>query len=399
MKKLICILLISILLLTLTGCWDIAEPEDRAMVIAFGSEYMPEEDKYRIYSQIINPLTMAGTSGAGGGGGNSQESSYWTVAGEGKTIIETLNNLRTKISRRFYYGHTQLEIYSQELAKTEGLAPILDAMERARQTRPIITPVITSGDMENIMTRPMPIESISGQGIHRQLEITNSEIGGTVQQTAEKFLNKLSTPGIEPVAAHVKNIEEEEEEEEEEKSPLLKATGLAAFRGDKLAGILNRKETRGYNWITNRVESTFLNITLPGYKEEQASIRASSRGGEIIPVIKDGKPAVRVLVSAQGLIENVTAHVHLKKESQLQESLNRRMAQAVKNDIKSGIEKAKELKSDIFGFGRSFYHNHYPLWKELDDDWEEEFVNLPVEIEVKADIKEIGLINKPITPH
>lgn len=397
MKKIIILLLILAQLLTLTGCWDLNEPEDLALVIAFGAEYFPEEKKYRLQSQIINPLSMA-SDGGGGGGGGSGEASYWTVAGEGRTIFAALNNLRRKTSRRFYYGHTQLEIYSEEMAETEGILPVMDALERTRQTRSIIVPVVARGDIEDLLTRSMPIEQISSQGMKRQLEISNKEIGGTINQPAELFLNKLSTPGIEPVAAYIEPREEEEAEEEEGKSPLLKVNGLAAFKNDKLAGFLDNRETQGYNWITGRVNNTFLDVTLPGKEGEYASIRATIRTTELKPVIKEEKPEIDITVHVQGSLENVTTHVNIKKESKLHESLNRRLSQSIRNDIKSSIERAQELESDIFGFGRSFYRQKPQKWREMEDNWEEIFQQLPVNIDVEADIKETGLINKSIKP-
>ena len=399
MKKYI---LISIILLSMifsfSGCWDSKEPEDLAVVIAFGIDYDPEKQNYIICAQIINPLTMAG--GEGGGEEAGATSDYWNVTAEGYSIFEALTNIRKKTSRRFHYAHTQLEIFSERMVKTVGILPIMDALERSRETRPIILPVITDGDVVDILTRPMPLESVSTRGIERQLDITNIEVGGTVHQKARIFLTKLSTPGIEPVASYIEPITEEERQEEgEDKSPLIRGSGLAAFRKGKLAGFLDGKQTRGYNWITDRVESTFLNIELPDKNNEYATIRTASKKGTLEPVINnEGEPEINIEINARGLIVNVTDRINLKLENEIQKSLKRRLAQTVENNIKDSIERAKELESDIFGFGRSFYRKKHDEWKKMEDNWTEIFVDIPVNITVEADIRETGLINRPIKP-
>jgi len=70
------------------------------------------------------------------------------------------------------------------------------------------------------------------------------------------------------------------------------------------------------------------------------------------------------------------------------------MAEVIRNDIKMALNGAQFLKTDVFGFGFAFYREKYDLWKEMEDNWDEIFASLPVEIEVEAKIRKIGLVNK-----
>ena len=84
--------------------------------------------------------------------------------------------------------------------------------------------------------------------------------------------------------------------------------------------------------------------------------------------------------------------------SQESYSLNQRLAQVIKNDIKSSINKAQKLQTDIFGFGNAFYRLKYDVWKEMEESWPQIFATLPVDIEVKAVVKRMGMINKNLVP-
>ena len=70
-------------------------------------------------------------------------------------------------------------------------------------------------------------------------------------------------------------------------------------------------------------------------------------------------------------------------------------------EIKSLCEKAlnkaqKELKTDIFGFGETIHRKYPKMWKKMKDNWDDIFPNLPVNITVEVDTKQLGGIGKPL---
>ena len=54
-----------------------------------------------------------------------------------------------------------------------------------------------------------------------------------------------------------------------------------------------------------------------------------------------------------------------------------------------------ELKTDIFGFGEAIHRRYPRLWEKIKDDWDDEFVRLPVNITVKFETDKLGQITKP----
>ena len=70
----------------------------------------------------------------------------------------------------------------------------------------------------------------------------------------------------------------------------------------------------------------------------------------------------------------------------------------IRNEINAVIQKAKELKTDIFAFGEAVHRADPKAWKRLEQRWEEIFPELKVDLLVKTKINRVGLIINPITP-
>lgn len=109
------------------------------------------------------------------------------------------------------------------------------------------------------------------------------------------------------------------------------------------------------------------------------------------PVIRDGEVQIRVRVSVDGRIEDTTSPLEMTPETL--DSLERRLAQTVRNDIEAALSTAQGFNSDIFGFGQSIYRRMPKEWRQIEDQWDELFTRLVVNIEVDANIRRSGLIN------
>src|SRR5690625_408274 len=66
--------------------------------------------------------------------------------------------------------------------------------------------------------------------------------------------------------------------------------------------------------------------------------------------------------------------------------------------IEETIHKVQdEYKTYIFGFGETIYRSHPKVWKKVKKDWEENFANLNVEVNVNVSIKQLGTIGNPFS--
>lgn len=59
------------------------------------------------------------------------------------------------------------------------------------------------------------------------------------------------------------------------------------------------------------------------------------------------------------------------------------------------IKKAqKDLHSDVFGFGEVIHRAYPKLWATLKENWDREFTDLPVHVNVTVKIEKTGTISK-----
>ena len=415
------IFLLIIIMFMVSGCWDRLEPEDNAIVIGMGFDYNSETGMYKTIVQIASPLTTQGIEV----GGVEDKPDYWTVSAWGHTTFDALANIRKKVTRQIHYSHTHIFIISEELVTEKGIMPVVDALERSRHSRPILLMAIARGDAAEILTANFPIEALSAKGLRDIIRDTSAEIGSTTIEMARIFLNKLSRPGIEPIAITLELIEEKDNNEgrlnnqesgenevdtaNDENNNIQQATlpgsppsirieGLAAFRKDQFAGFLDGRETRGWNWTQGTIQRTVLNVESPETEGEWVTIVTRQTYKKCEPFIRDGEPLIKLTVKAEGRVFGIMGTATFDKKSELTQSLNQRLAAVIHNDIEIALDRARVLESDIFGFGNCFYRLHYEQWKEMEEEWSRIFTSLPVEINVETTIISLGMINRSLVP-
>jgi spore germination protein KC len=319
----------------LTGCWDSKEPEDLAVILVAGYDYNPVKDMYKLIVQIESSQAMK----EGVGGGNKP--SFWTVSAWGHTPLDALANIRKKVSRELYYAHLHLLIISEKLVKTEGIVTVMDVLARSIQSRPIVEIAVSKGNVEKILTADFPIESTNGFGIINQINITQEELGTAIVQKGRKFLNKLSTPGIEPVAITLeflkkenKNNSKSQPDTKPDSPPEVKISGLTAFKQDKMTGRLNDREARGWNWISDQPVNGIINFTYPGNKNIKVTVITHRVSSKITPIFKNGKPKIKINVEVIGKLTSITGLSNFKESSEITQSFHKRLAGCIINVVK-----------------------------------------------------------------
>ena len=127
MKKLLLLLIIP---LFLTGCYDYQELNNRAIIAGVAIDY--EEDAFHIDLEILNNKKSS----------NQEEESSKTyyVKGSGPTLDKAFQDCHSRLSKEPYYSHLKILILGEEVAK-EKLSEVLDYMIRDATIRNIFLPV------------------------------------------------------------------------------------------------------------------------------------------------------------------------------------------------------------------------------------------------------------------
>lgn len=387
---------IILLLLLCTGCWDRREPENRAYVLATAFGYDEKKDLYKVTVQVATPIASPGEDGGGA------QPAVAIISAKGHTPFEAVRNLTLYMTREPFFAHNKLVIFSQSLAE-RGIGPVMDYLIREREMRLIAKPLVLEGDnLTRFLRVDVPLEMTPAEGLERQIALSGIERAIFPSRSLTEISTILPFPGREMLIGRAM-IHDHEEEDLIGGSGAIRGIihlgGGAVFLGDTMQGWFDERATRGWFFIQGRVKRALTNILCPAHDEHPITIEIHEVERKLTPIVEEGQPRVELLVRAEGRIQNQSCPIGFIKESEMTDSLNRRMAQTIENDIKISIERAQELGADIFGFGNSFYRLLPKEWKEMKEDWGSIFVNLPIKIEVEAHVRRAGLISKPIFNH
>jgi spore germination protein KC len=388
MKKRILIYILCLLLpLVLSGCWNRRELDQIAVVEAMGIDKL-EDGQISLTYQLLRPSGVKGTSPGGekGGGGKG----VWVVTATGETVFDAIRNATAQVARRSYFGHNKVIIIGEESARS-GIMPILDLAVRDPELRELVYVFITKGKASDIIKAEHPQEKIPAKGIESlaKATIASSKVPhiflidvmkDLVSKTSEPFI-----PGIELTGRKA----------DETVDKLFELHGTAIFKDDKMVDWLGPEETRGLLWILGDVKSGIIVVSSPGDESKNVALEIIRASSKVTPEMDDGELTVTVEVKEEGNLGEQMSQVDLSKPDTFKE-LEEKQAAVIKGEILAALSKAQKWGVDIFKFGEK-YHRKFPAeWPELEENWEDEFSNIKVDIVVDAKLRNTGITSKGI---
>jgi spore germination protein KC len=378
------------------GCWNKREPDELGIVIGAGFDINPETGFFKVLAEVANPGGSVASRVAGGGGGGGGKAPFWVVEAEGETVFDAIKAIELISSRTLLWSHVDIMIFSEEFAR-EGLRPALDFIDREVESRLTPQPFVVQGDMKKLLKEEYPLEELGGVMLRKQF--TSILFEGAVVPEVDSFrllFQRLSKPGWELILPRVEVLEAGEGEgASTSRINPARVSGAAVFQGDRLAGFLDDRETSGYLWITDNIKDAALILKCPENEGKLLSVSVTESSARLEPEIKGGDIRFRLFIAAEGRIEDYGCG-ELPLEEEYLGSLGRRMAEAIRSEVEMSLDKARELKADIFGMGNIIYRTKPEEWTRLEANWGELFSQIKVDIEIEALIERPGLIGKPL---
>lgn len=400
-RRLLPLMIIIALLGTLcTGCWNRREPELLGVVLAVGFDFDEENDTYLIFAQLADPIAMGGGAESEGGGSGG-ERSFWTMQAKGRTPFAAVRNLINTSSRALFWPHCRVLLLSEKLAR-RGIANIFDLFERGRQFRLIVKPAIVAGDLREIMEAEFPLEETGARGLDRLILTTRFERSIFPEKNLNELIATHAQPGKEMLIGRLTVLDTEAGKQgegggNENIPPPARLGGCAFFRGDRMVGWASPCQTQGWGYGSGRAfRSTFV-VKSPAKEENCVSIETFGHDARMRLRGDDNNWRIELKVKLHGRIQEFDSPGKLDTENELTHSLERRAAQAVRNNIEAALSRSQELKSDIFGFGNLIHRKNPWLWKKIHSRWDEEiFPQLTIDLIIEFDILHSGMVKNSV---
>lgn len=383
-KKISMILIILLLSIGLIGCMNEQDLTNRAIITGIGID-KAEDGEIEFTLQIVNPSGLGLEEGSGG----PNIDPVWINSTKGKTIYEAVREQLRTANRRPFYSHVQVMVIGEELAK-EGIKDILDFFARDYEVRLNSSVVVARGTTaKNVISAKSTMTAIPAMHLKDILEnndhvsiVRNINTFELLKDINENILN--TTIGV---------IRFKDGGKEEIKN--MELEGTAVFKEDKLVGWLEKYETIGLLYIKDEMSNRVIGIKNPLEEDQIVIIEQIRSKGKINAKIEDENLKIEVNIKAEGIIGEQHGHNDLLAKEMIEE-LETRTENAIKENITKVVDIAQdEFESDIFGFGQEVHKKYLEYWREIENDWDEIFPNIPVEINVEFKIRRSGLTGPP----
>ncbi len=385
-----------------SGCWDKKEAEDLGYVRATAVDRAPG-GKVRLIAQVPNPRALGGGGGMAGvtPGASIPSKPYRNYEGEGATVFDAIREISLHSPRQLFWAQNGLVIFSEGLAR-QGIARHLDFFERSMEIRRRLNHVlVTPSEPALLLDIPGTQETIPAA---RMEEIIRNDILSSrfAVVNLSQFLKMLAAEGQDAYCGVVRVRRNPtrpgivQQPNAPEPVFILELSGAAAFRGDRFAGYLTERETRGVQWAQNKVQGGAVTVPSPsGGGRVTLEIIAGGKS-RIMPDIQDGRLLATVEVrGVEADVAQSEGTLDLTRPEAV-EALNRALAQAVEQEITAAAGKAQELGSDVLGVGAAFHRKFPREWREMKDSWPEIFPGVEITARAEASVRRTGFIEKGI---
>lgn len=381
MRK-IALVLILMLSILQTGCWDAREIDELGFVLSIGLDKI--DSGFKVTAQVASPETYSKTPS---GSGTAQKiKPFWVVTSTGKTIFEAVRNMASTSSRRIFWAHIKVIVISEGLAREDTLE-IFDFFNRNPELRLRTLVAVTPGEAGKIVN-VVPIME-KDPAIYLEKIIKNNNLTGKSYSVMLKdFMEDYLDPDIGPVTSRVVFDKSKSE-------PTLKTNGAYVFDGNKLSSSLNEEDTRGLLWIKNKMNGSMMVVNCP-YDNKPVTLEIKNAKTSFKSYLDNEVPHFTINVDVNAIITEQSCLTDFNDKQKLHE-LEKALGTAISKDIQSTITKAKDLQIDFPGLSRILHKQHKEQWHQVSPKWNEIFRNTEVTIAVKVNIHHVSLA-KPLEP-
>lgn len=367
------VIFLAFTMIFLSGCWDSTEINERNFVTLMGIDLNKDpniEGRYLMTYAYPN---------VGAIGKNPSQKEVKNVK---STVVETVfdgsRQLTTRINNPFFLRHLKVIVIGEELFKEpEMIKEFFDGINRDPRINTKVMILVAQGRANDIVNTKMEELAVIGGYLYSMLQNDNIAARFTPQTFSEVIKNFDFCKATIVLRAVPKKNE-------------FKLSGGAVLKDYKLIGWIGEKENRAIAMVRNKVKSEIIDIPYNGkvvsYIITDASCKKHvSEMGE--------KIKVDLNIFVEGYIQQ---YPNNDKEDVFNPQIIEQVQEKVSETIKKGIEDSvnklqKKYNADAIGMAEYIYKFKPNLWEKVNEDWDEVFPNLDINVSVDTKIRRAGL--------
>jgi spore germination protein KC len=309
MRVISLLLVISMMVVSYSGCWSRVEIEKMSFISVVGVDRAGSD--LLVSFQIVNPSALAKNGGTGGGGG---EPPVFVLSVKGRTLPDALAKISQESPRAVRFKQLDAVVLGESLGK-EGVSHIMDFFARHWEMRRSIWIIVAKGSAQEILLKGAPVqEKVPGMAIKMLMDRRDRLAPTHYPIKLGDFLNGMSMEGtdaiasavsVEPMQEKIAGESVEDKDEDGNKAAAEKKEivfeGAGVFRGAKLVGYLGPHEARGVLWVSGKIQGGIYTVpppsqgTLGSLVTEKSSVRVK-------PVISKDNIRFQISIYDEGYV-------------------------------------------------------------------------------------------------
>jgi spore germination protein len=373
MRKKVNKLLIALLVLFLSGCAEEKTLEKMGLITTVG--YDLTEDMQILATMVLLQIDP-----------EAQQSSL-ILSAKSATSKGARNEADLKSPKKLQSGQLRVALFSEEVVRT-GLINLADTLARDPSISDLTYLAVVEGSTNKLLNQKNEQFSDISQLIYKELD-QNIKGEKIPSSTLQEVLHDFYAPGIDPIMPTIKNV-----------NGLVKITGMALIKDDKMVGKINAKEAFYLKLINDRYKAGAIELEVD---KEGFDLPESTEGPVKLAVVLDTIHSK----SDMNLISKENLHFDLKitlktrlleinqaldlKNPESVKQLETKLGEKITSDIDSLIKKARDLGADPFGFGE-IYRKSVRQANLTSDKWHAMYPESKADVKIEFEILRTGVV-------
>lgn len=386
-------LLIGLSCLTLTGCWDSTEVNNRSIILELAvdkntdyaydtTKLIDDQPIYDIYYAIPDYGKLSGTN-------TLATNVEANIEVQAPTIGASIDDLETKNKNSVSFSHVKALLLGEELLKDPELFKrAVDSVSRDMLIARNVPLLAVNGDAKLITKVESEEQPILGLYIMDYFNNGERASSFFKKQLVGNYIREMDDTGVSTLPLfHTEKIDTTDPES---KSTEIDISGAAVIHDYELVGYLTKEEVRSQLYIEGQIKNTPVVISDEGTLLSYTVKRQQSK-------LKFGEtetgPWCLIEIEVEGNISEYLSEEESKLISpEGLEEVKQAIANEIIKQINVGINKSKEMNMDFLGIGEAFYRQHPKMWMKYQPTWlSTSYRNLPISIGVDVSIQSTGI--------
>jgi len=360
MKKVILLIFLTFIC---TGCYNYKELNELGIVSAMGIS--KDGDLYNLDIQLLNVLDSE-KSGL-------NKSPITVISGQGETIFEAARSMNKKTSKVFFLADVDYVFLDQSVLN-DGLDEIMDFLVRdTRLSLNFLVVTSTENKSLDILSSISHFDTNSANNLYDAIMNSETRYGGINSLHVRELINNYYAKGKYTIFpnVYIKDTRKSSENDslEDSKSESYVEVKNMVFFKDKEAIELTDEETKGVNFLRNKIKNATLTIECDGgyftIETLESKMKLKSKLN-IDQLNVNGNVGAEIVY--YGCKDNLDNAGVLK-------SISKKAEKEIESYITKAFNKSKKYNYDFLGLGNYIYKNNYKYFDFENKDWNKDGLN------------------------